>query len=380
MMAGNSSVQPVAVTGVVDDEFAPLRDVLARLVAIQGRGGAALCIYRDGRPVVDLVAGEVAVDGVQLLYSVTKAVTAIVLAEAEEHGVFDPDEPLAEHWPEFTRVSTLGVTTRMVLTHRSGVASLDRRLSFEELLAGVADEAVAAQEPYWEPDTDHGYHSFTFGPLVDGILRRTLGRDTSELLRPIAAEFGLDLWIGAPAGLDARIAPTILDVPRRTPARAAWAERSGIPAGTTSRLAAERDLFNDPRFLALRLPSTTGIGDARSLARLFAATIGEVDGRRLLSGAALGRMTRLRSAGTDRVLGFRTRFGSGVQRPFPAFPMLGPSSFGHEAAGGSVAFADPDSGLAVGFTTNVHPAVPGAHPTFLALLPSIRECLETVSD
>jgi CubicO group peptidase (beta-lactamase class C family) len=69
-------------------------------------------------------------------------------------------------------------------------------------------------------------------------------------------------------------------------------------------------------------------------------------------------------------------YGSGVQRPFPALPMLGPTSFGHEAAGGSAAFADEASGIAVGFTTNIAPQIAGAAPAFLSLLPVLRHCLE----
>ncbi|HEY2270110.1 MAG TPA: serine hydrolase, partial [Streptosporangiaceae bacterium] len=134
------------------------------------------------------------------------------------------------------------------------------------------------------------------------------------------------------------------------------------------------DFYNDPRVARACMPSTSGTGTARSLARLFAATLGEVDGVRLLSEASRAAMARSRSRGPDRVLGFPTQFGSGVQLPFPVLPMLGPRSYGHEAAGGSAVVADPDLGLDVGYTTSAFPSSRAASPSFLALQSAIRHC------
>jgi len=105
------------------------------------------------------------------------------------------------------------------------------------------------------------------------------------------------------------------------------------------------------------------------------ATIDRVDGIRVLDPRVTEKMRATRSYGPDEVLGIISHFGSGVQGAFPQLPLLGPTSFGHEGAGGSVAFADVEFGLGVGYTTNVHPAMSGASTGFLALLPAIRHCL-----
>jgi len=366
----------VALSGWARGPFEPLADVFARLVAAQG-GGAALSVYRDGEPLVDLVAGEYGTGSLQLLFSVSKAVSAVAAGMAEAEGSLDLDEPLAAFWPALDRPSTRAITTRMVLSHRSGLASLDRELSLEELLAGEAEHAVEQQEPYWEPGTAHGYHAFTFSPLLNGVFRRVLGRDVGDYLADrIAAPLGLDLWIGTPEEERGRVERIRYAEPRRTPAQAAWLAASPIPPGSTGRLAARMDLFNAPAVLGARWPSTSGVGDARSLGRLFAAVLAEVDGVRLLDEAALRRLVAVRSDGVDRVLGTITRFGSGVQLPFPQFAQLSAASFGHEAAGGSAVVVDPEAGISIGFTTNVHPALTGAAPAFLALLPAIRHCLD----
>ena len=362
----------IPVAGTVAAPFEELREVFARAVAAQGGGGAALAIVRDDELVVDLWGGGYATDTVQLVFSVSKAITAIAAAHAAEAGVLDLDEPLGEVWAEFRRPSTASVTARSVLSHRSGIASLDRRLSFEELIAGAADDAVARQEPYWEPGTRHGYHAFTFGPLMDGVFRRRLGVSVGEYLAEhIAGPLGLEVWLGLPDAALPRVAPITFQPPAISTTRAAFVAASGIPAGTTAALAREMDLYNHPELLRAGFPSTSGVASARDLARLFAATLSGT----LISVGARRGLREERSRGTDAVLGVETAFSSGMQLPFPQLPFLGPHSYGHEAAGGSFAFADPDAGVAVAWTTDVHPRMAGASPAGIALVETIRHCL-----
>jgi hypothetical protein len=88
-------------------------------------------------------------------------------------------------------------------------------------------------------------------------------------------------------------------------------------------------------------------------------------------------MIASRALGDDIVLGIPMHYASGMQLPFPQFPLLGPASYGHEAAGGSAAFADTEFDVAVGFTTSVFPTMAGASAGFLTLLPTLRHCLTT---
>jgi len=47
----------------------------------------------------------------------------------------------------------------------------------------VMCSALAAQEPWWEPGTAHGYHAITFGYLVGEVIRRITGKTPGTYLR-----------------------------------------------------------------------------------------------------------------------------------------------------------------------------------------------------
>ena len=86
---------------------------------------------------------------------------------------------------------------------------------------------------------------------------------------------------------------------------------------------------------------------------MYAATIGEVDGVRLLNPDTVASLSTTQSRGPDVVLGgVETHFGLGFMLPSTFSPLGGPHSFGHPGAGGSVGFADPEAGVAVGYVMN----------------------------
>jgi CubicO group peptidase (beta-lactamase class C family) len=110
--------------------------------------------------------------------------------------------------------------------------------------------------------------------------------------------------------------------------------------------------WNSRAMRAVELPSSNGIGDARSLARLYAACIGEVDGLRVLDDATVAEASMLRSEGVDLVVGQELCFGLGFIAG-PSLLGLGrPRVFGHSGAGGSTACADPELGLSMAYVMN----------------------------
>ncbi|MGX6741789.1 serine hydrolase domain-containing protein [Streptomyces xantholiticus] len=387
----------VDVRGTVADGFEAVADAFARGFEQRGERGAAVAVYRDGRKVVDLWAGTRDVDGyepwavdtAQIVRSATKGVAAAVVLLLHQRGQIDLDAPVGTYWPEFKAAGKERALVRHLLSHRVGLPVLDRPLTPAEAGDGVSGPAaLAAQAPVWEPGTEHGYHAQTYswllGELVRRVTGRTLGRCVAE---EIARPLGLDLWIGLPGDEAHRVGrlgqvaepPTAEGGGLKLRPKRSVAEAYRDPMSLTRRAFEAIDPLpdeNDPAYRAAELPASGGISTARALARFYAATIGEVDGGpRLFAPATLTLARTEESAGPDRVLVVPTRFGLGFMLHGPASPLLGPGSFGHPGRGGSLGFADPESGIALGYTTNGMRKGVTADPRAQALIRAVRSAL-----
>ncbi|MGW5675446.1 serine hydrolase domain-containing protein [Streptomyces sp. NPDC003860] len=385
------------VHGTVAAGYEPVRDAFVRNFQQRGDRGAAVALYRDGRQVVDLWAGTRDVDGdepwtadtAQIVRSVTKGVAAAAVLLLHQRGRIDLDAPVGRYWPEFTAGSKERVLVRHLLAHRSGVPALDRPLTPAEAIDGVTGPAaVAAQPPAWEPGTAHGYQAQTHSWLLSELVRRVTGRTIGRWVADeIAHPLGLDFWIGLPAqeaGRVGRIGPVAEPATadggglRLRPKRSV-SEAYRDPESLTRRAFGAITPLpdeNDPAYLAAELPASSGVSTARAIARFYAATIGEVDGGpRLFAPATLALARTEESAGLDRVLVVPTRYGLGYMLHGPAAPLLGPGSFGHPGRGGSLGFADPESGVAFGYVTNGLRKGVTADPRAQALIRAVRSAL-----
>jgi CubicO group peptidase (beta-lactamase class C family) len=115
----------------------------------------------------------------------------------------------------------------------------------------------------------------------------------------------------------------------------------------------DQAVWNSRAMRAAEVPAANGVGDARSLARMYAACVGEVDGVRLLSTEQVKRATTQLTNGPNKVLmDMDIQFGLGFMVPSSLMTLGGPNSFGHFGAGGSVGWADPDAELGFGYIMN----------------------------
>ncbi|MEU6482731.1 serine hydrolase domain-containing protein [Streptomyces sp. NPDC046887] len=381
-------VQGSAATG-----WEPVREAFVRNFEQRGERGAAVAVYRDGRKVVDLWAGTRDVDGeapwavdtAQVVRSVTKGVAAAVPLLLHQRGQLDLDAPVGTYWPEFKANGKERALVRHLLAHQTGVPVLDRPLTLAEAAdPALSSAAVAAQAPLWRPGTDHGYHPHTYSWLLGGLVRRVTGRSLGRwVAEEIARPLGLDLWIGLPADEAhrvGRVGPVAEPEPaaggglRLRPKRSvadAYADPESLTRRAFAAITPVPD-ENDPAYRAAELPGSTGVSTARALARFYAATLGPVDGHRLFAPATLAMARTQESAGPDRVLVVSTRFGLGYMLHCPASPLLGPGSFGHPGRGGSLGFADPESGIALGYVTNGMRRTVTADPRAQALIRAVK--------
>jgi CubicO group peptidase (beta-lactamase class C family) len=389
-MSGSAGVD---VQGTVAAGFEPVRDAFARNFERLGERGAAVTVYRDGHKVVDLWAGTRDVDGpepwaldtAQIVRSATKGVAAAVPLLLHQRGHIDLDAPVGTYWPEFKAAGKERVLVRHLLSHRAGVPVLDRPLTPAQAIDGESGaRALAAQRPVWEPGTDHGYHAHTYGWLIAELVRRVTGRTIGRwIAEEIARPLGLDFWVGLPAeeahrvgriGVAEEPSASVGGELRLRPKRSV-AEAYADPSSLTRRAFGVIDPLpdeNDPAYRAAELPAAAGISTARALARVYAAMLGPVDGHRLFAPATLTLARTEESAGPDRVLVVATRFGLGYMLHGPAAPLLAPGSFGHPGRGGSLGFADPESGIAFGYVTNGMRKGVTADPRAQALVRAVR--------
>jgi CubicO group peptidase (beta-lactamase class C family) len=295
-------------------------------------------------------------DTIVLVYSMTKGMSAVCANLLVERGLLDPDAPVAKYWPEFAANGKADIPVRWVLSHQAGLAVIDADVTLAQALSWTpVVDALAAQAPNWEPGTAHGYHMRSFGWLVGEIVRRIDGRTIGAFFaQEVAAPLGLDFWIGLPEALESRVATLVPPPPefaaliRGLPGDLLLGKATTGPSG----LFMYDDMWNRRELRACELPSSNGVGDARSVARLYASLLGEVDGVRTLQAATVAAASECQVRGPDRVILVDTAFGLGFMLP-PALPAaVGRRAFGHGGAGGSASFADPDAGLAFAYAMN----------------------------
>jgi CubicO group peptidase (beta-lactamase class C family) len=362
--------------GYTTPEFAGVRKAFAANFETHGDIGAAVSVYVHGRPVVDLWGGVADPttgrpwerDTLQVVYSTTKGVTAACANLLAQRSELDLDAPVAKYWPEFATHGKDDIPVRWLLTHQAGLPVLDTPVTAEQAIAwDPMVEALAAQQPAWEPGTKAGYHAITYGFLVGEVVRRASGRTIGRFLaEEIAGPLGLDLFIGLPEpewprmsrliepkvdfAAMARIDLAALPEPMRA-ALAPWADPTSLTVRSMLAVSPGVD-HNSPVGWAAELPSTGGVATARGLAGFYAALIGEVEGHRILDAEHLAAATAEQFSGTDEVLHLPFRVGTGFGLPTAESFWYTPTTFGFPGRGGSIGLADPATGLAFGYVMN----------------------------
>ncbi|MEV0677848.1 serine hydrolase domain-containing protein [Actinosynnema sp. NPDC050436] len=399
----------------VEQGWGRVADVFRANFEADGEVGAACSVYVGGRPVVNLWGGladrETArpwrEDTVVQVASTTKGAAAICAHLLVRRGELDLDAPVTRYWPEFGASGKEDVPVRWLLSHQVGLPIVDGPLTFEQACEwDPVIRALEAQKPLWTPGTEHVYHSVTFGFLVGELVRRITGKSLGRFFADeVAAPLGLSAWIGLPEEQEDRVSPLHFAAPfSLEELLAGMIASTGLDAdtvtawvtavwGADSVQARAGELGgaldnSTPYFLtrawrAAEFPAANMIADAHSIARMYAATVSDVDGVRLLDPPTVERMTEIQTDKTpmhglppgltipaDRSF----NMSLGFWRSCEPMPMLGPASFGHPGSGGSIGFADPEATVGFAYTTNLWNFRPD-DPRAANLAKAVRNCL-----
>ena len=296
------------IQGSCAGRFEKVAEALAASLEI-GAGGASASVYVDGEPVVDVWGGSADAAGsapwerdtITSVWSTTKTMTALCALVLADRGELDLDAPVARYWPEFAAAGKQDVRVRHLLGHTAGLPTWDEPITVPGLYDWQAVTALlAAQAPQWEPGTEAGYHSITFGFLVGEVVRRVTGRSLGAFFaEEVAGPLGADFHIGLPAEHDHRVAPLIAAPQGDKP--------EGFPVGVAD--------ANTEAWRRAGLPAVGGFGNARSVAAVQSvlACGGAAGGVRLLSEAGCERVFEEQYHGQDRILGMPVRWGMGYR-------------------------------------------------------------------
>ena len=358
------------ISGACDPQFAGVLAEFRTNFAERKEVGASVCITHHGRTVVDLWGGLAKPDTaepwtrdtVSIVYSCTKAATALCLHMLVEQGLVTYETLVGDIWPEFAVGGKEATTIGMMLAHTSPVPHVTDPIK----PGGLADwdymtARVAAEPAHWVPGTRQGYHGVTYAWTVGQIVRLVSGMPLGEYFQQhVAGPLGLDFHISLPEAEEGRVAPMIAPDPAEVNFgsaffRAATTQPGSLPNLFLTNLGGAD--FNSREIHAAEIGSANGITHARGLAGMYAPLAN--GGGALLSADRVHRMGRVSAAThSDAVLFQPMRFAMGFMTSTDNRAtggdslILGESAFGHVGMGGSIGFADPALGLSFGYTMN----------------------------
>ena len=389
--------------GVCNEEFAPVFEAFRQNFEQEEELGAACSVVLDGETVVDLWGGWARADRsldweahtTVCMMSVAKGVTGICFNMAIDRGLVDPDERIAAYWPEFAQNGKQDITVRMVLDHTAAIPVLtDDTLypgGFYDFGAYIC--ALEAQHPLWEPGTRAAYHVHNQGFLLGEIMRRVTGMTVGPFLKENVTErLRAEYYIG---GMDEQQQAHVAEVLPNTGARLfaakdqAVPDKPATPEGWQDGVVLRSFAFlqnprepwhttmNSPIWRTCEIASGSGHGNARGVARIYGATVGEVDGVDLMSDAQLERMITEQHNQTELLQERPYHQAMGVLLNTPEAVYMGPNprSFGHHGLGGSIGFGDPDARLGFSYCCNQMHAVGTNGPRARRLIDAVYEAI-----
>jgi CubicO group peptidase (beta-lactamase class C family) len=379
----------------IDPKFTTVAAKFFELTSAQPYGGASLAVYQEGLPVIDVWAGE-SRPGIpwserskSVVFSTSKGLLAILCHKLIEKGLIDPDEKVSTYWPEFAGNGKSQITVAMIMRHRSGLSAVREDLSLKDLeLVTPVEEALARQQPIWEPDTGYLYHAGTIGQLLGKIIYNVTGKRVGEFLQDeISNPLNVEAYYGTRGEIENEIAflksdNAPIDTIFEFESPLYWNKRAmSYGKAFTGHVDAFIGGYNDPRVHAIEHAGAGGISNARSIAKIYSALVHETDGIRLLKDQTIEKAISRPNPGPN-IFGDPAPYpihslGFIVANPSHS-PVLSEKTFGHDGLGGQQGFADLNHRIGFGYVTNWIPMVDDGMARHRAITTELRSALESL--
>jgi len=339
---------------------------------------------RDARRAVDAV--PLRYDTPFCIFSVSKAVTAMLIHLLDDRGVLHVDDPISEHIPEFAAHGKERASIRHVLTHRAGIPSMAGN-NDPDLLAhwDRVIDLLCDAKPTSVPGRRLAYHAITGGYVLGEVVRRATGKTIDTVLEDeIARPLGLR-WFryGVPPD-SAHLVAENVSTGAELPAPLAYLVKRAL--GVSFEEAVR--ISNDPRYLHSVVPSGNVIANAYEVATFFELLRQggslPVESLRGLPAGSSGRVQvfsprTVRRALTessylelDLTLAAPIRYGLGLMLGGEVLSLFGPgtpSAFGHMGFINVIGWADPERELSAAILTSGKPFL---GPHLLRLIEILR--------
>jgi CubicO group peptidase (beta-lactamase class C family) len=317
-----------------------------------------LAIAQHGEVVLDVTLGDATPDTRYVIFSCTKALIASAIWLLIGDDRLDPSAPVAEVIPEFGANGKDGVLIEQLLAHTSGFPRAP--LGPPEWYSREA--RLARFERWrlnWEPGTKFEYHPTSAHWVLAELIERQSGTDYRAFIRDrILDPLGLTrLALGVPEDAQSDIAPLSGrgEVASPDELEAAIGVRELPLTEVTEAVLLG---FNAPANLALGVPGGGAVSTAADFALFYQALLddpGDVwarDVRLDAIGAIRNRFPDERGVPANRTLGLVVAGDDGQSAGRGMGYTVSPAAFGHNGAGGQIAWADPATGLSFVYLTN----------------------------
>jgi len=313
-------------------------------------------VTRGGRDV------EATNDTLYVVFSATKAITSAAAWLLIESGALALDARVADIIPEFGSNGKDAVTVEQLFTHTCGFPYAPfRTLDWDDRHARL--ERFRRWRLNWEPGTRFEYHPTASMWVIAELIERSSGTGFREFVRTrIAQPLGLpDLWVGLPRDQHDRLADVVHvgALPSEDELHALGFPI--IPPGEVTEDALEG--FNEAAIREVGVPGGGGTMTAAELALFYQALLAggrAHDGAPVWKSETVAMATRVRSGTlTDPIFGKLANRALGLivagdgDRTYRGFGHTGSAAmFGHNGAGGQLAWGDPATGISLGYCTN----------------------------
>ena len=292
------------------------------------------------------------------IFSATKTFVASTVWQLIAEGSIDVSRRVADYIPEFGTNGKEGITVEQVMLHTSGFPLAPLGPPAWDTGAGRR-EAFARWRLNWEPGTAYEYHATSAHWVLAELIELATGQDFRDAVHSRVTEpLGLPRILGLALDDQDDIADLELSGHHAPPEelKAAFGIEE-LPVGeVTDQVLLQLNL---PEARVVGIPGGGGVTTAAVVALFYQALLHDQAGLwdpEVLADAT-GRVRNsfpdpLTQTPANRALGVVVA-GDDGRAHFRGFGHTqSPRTFGHNGAGGQLAWADPDSGLSFCYLTN----------------------------